>query len=196
MGSEVASCIAPGGDDYEHRLSHIHSLAFYVITETANNVRQHSRGKGFISSQVTREDGLVRIALADNGRGILRSFQDAGFDWSADMDHTGAILKALEARVSSSMNEINKGVGLTLVLGLTRLMSAWLLIVSGNGVYTLNAKGEGNIRLLPDGGFYRGTLIGLTFAQSAVDDFPDLLHRAKVQAGLLRDNVVKINFTS
>jgi hypothetical protein len=194
MGDEIASCIAPGGEEYDHPMAHLHSLAFYVFTEVANNVRQHSRGEGFIAAQVTRKDGFVRLALADNGRGILKSFQDAGFEWSEKMNHVDAVSKALEARISSSVSPVNEGVGLTLVTGLALLMKAWLLIVSGDGVFTVNPQGKTRRIDLPEGGFYQGTLMGVSFPQNAVIDFADMLHTAKVKAGLLQDSFVGINF--
>jgi len=196
IGTEVASCIAPGGEEYEHPLAELHSLAFYVLTETANNVRQHSRGQGFTAAQVSGNDGLVKIALADNGRGILRSFQDAEFAWSHGLSHGDAIAKALESRISSCGAPRNEGVGLTLVSGLARLMNAWLLIVSGDGVLQISPSQATLITTLPKSGTYNGTLIGLTFDQKAVYDFPDLLERAKVEAGLLRNAMVRINFKS
>lgn len=68
MGTELAGCLAPGGEDYDHPLNDLHDLAWYVLTEVANNVRQHSRGLGYVAAQVTRNEGMVRLALADNGR--------------------------------------------------------------------------------------------------------------------------------
>lgn len=194
MGAEIASCLAPGGEDYEHPLSSLHSLAHYVFTEVANNVRQHSRGDGCIAAQVTRGDGLVRLALADNGRGILRSFQDAGLRGSDCMTHQAAILKALEAGVSSSFNPINKGVGLTLVKELAVLMRAWLLIVSGTGVFTLNPDGVPKSSALPSHGEFQGTLIGFTFVQDSVVDFDAMLQNAILRAGLLRNSRTGIKF--
>lgn len=185
MGHELSACLAPGGEDYGHALSHLYDLAWYVFTETANNVRQHSQGLGYVSAQVNHTEGMVRMALADNGRGILKSFQDAGLDWSQDMRDSAALSKALEPRISSKGRPSNEGVGLTLVSNLVRLVSGWLMIVSGNGVLQFRAGGPPSLSTLPPPARFQGTLIGLTFRQKEVQDYGDLLHRAKIDSGLL-----------
>lgn len=43
MGNDLATCLAPGGEDFEHPMADLYDLAWYVCTEMANNVRQHSR---------------------------------------------------------------------------------------------------------------------------------------------------------
>jgi hypothetical protein len=186
MGHDIAACIAPGGDDYGHPMSALYDLAWYVLTEAANNARQHSGGIGYATAQVTRSEGLVRLALADNGRGILRSFRDAGLVWSAKMDDARAIRKALEPFVSSKGGPVNEGVGLTLVSELARLTEAWLLIISGTGVLRLAPNGLTTTEMLPVNGYYQGTLLTLVFRQDKVHDFALMLHEAKIATGLLR----------
>jgi hypothetical protein len=75
---------------------------------------------------------------------------------------------------------------LTLVTELARLTRAWLLIVSGTGVLRVNQGGEPLSSTLPDGGYYRGTMMTMVFRQTAAADYHTLLHEAKVRAGLLR----------
>lgn len=186
MGHAIAACIAPGGDEYGHPLSSVYELAWYVLTETANNVRQHSGGVGYATAQVMRSEGLVRLALADNGRGILSSFQDVGLPWSAALDDIGAIRKALEPFVSSTGGPVNAGVGLTLVNELARQAEAWLLLVSGTGVLRLTPKGLTTTEMLPARGYYQGTLLTLVFRQDKVNDYAQMLHNAKIATGLLR----------
>jgi hypothetical protein len=194
MGTAMAQCVAPGGDDYEHPLSALYDFVWYVLTETANNVRQHSGGTGFATAQVTQTEGFVRLAVADNGRGIRQSFLDAGLPWAAALDDVGSIRKALEPLVSSKGNPTNEGVGLTLSAGLARLAKAWLLIVSGYGLVRLRPDGVQEHGRLPGEGFYPGTLVGLTFKQSDIGDFAELLTAAKVGAGLLQRPGLRGNF--
>lgn len=194
MGHEMASCLAPGGDDYDHPMSGIYDMAWYVLTEIANNARQHSGGQGYVTAQVNSQEGLVRLALADNGKGILKSFQDTGFSWSSGMDDAVAIQKALEPKVSSKGWPANEGVGLTLVAELSRLTRAWLLIVSGQGTLQILPKRGLSVSKLSDGRRFHGTLIGLTFRQQEVRDFADLLHQAKSRTGLLRDGGITGKF--
>jgi hypothetical protein len=187
MGHAMSACVAPGGDDYDHPLSALYDFVWYVLTETANNVRQHSGGTGFAAAQVTRLEGMVRLAIADNGRGIRQSFCEAGFPWAAGLDDAAAIRKALEPLVSSKGTPTNEGVGLTLISGLSRLAPAWLLIVSGSGLLQMRPAGLVESGVLPGGGFYPGTLVALTFKQTDMGNFAELLTSAKVAAGLLPD---------
>jgi hypothetical protein len=111
MGHEMAACMAPGGDDYEHPHASLYDLAWYVFTETANNARQHSRGLGYTAAQVNRSEGLVRLAVADNGKGIRQSFIDAGLSWAEELTDGEAVLKALEPKVSSKGRPHQRGCG-------------------------------------------------------------------------------------
>ncbi|ACB76288.1 STAS domain-containing protein [Opitutus terrae] len=195
MGSEMALCVAPGGDDWEHPLAGLYDLVWYVLTEMGNNVRQHSGGAGFACAQVGAAEGLVRLAIADNGRGIRQSFRDAGLPWAAALDDTGAILKALEPRISSKGSPTNEGVGLTLTAKMAELASAWLLVASGRGVVRWNPdSARPQAGTLRDGGSYPGTLIAVTFRQDRVRDFAQLLDQAKRASGLLRPGQGRAKF--
>lgn len=194
MSDEMASCLAPGGEDYDHPNADLYDLLFYVLSETGNNVRQHSRGQGYASAQATRKDGMVKLAIADNGTGILGSFQEAGMDHF--MDDREAIMKALQSRVSSKGSPVNEGVGLTLVSNLARLMNGYLLVVSGRGVVVGKCGEPFLTAALPNDAYYKGTLLGLSFEEKKAKDFADLLYQAKINAGLLRESGNRGNFES
>lgn len=196
MGSEMALCVAPGGDEFDHPLAGPYDLVWYVLTEMGNNVRQHSGGRGFASAQVGQSEGMVRLAIADNGRGILESFREAGLAWSTTMGDTDAILKALEPRVSSKGSPYNEGVGLTLTSKMAELAEAWMLIVSGTGVVRLNPGSELRVSAgtLPDDARYPGTVVALTFRQDKVNDFAFLLDAAKRASGLLHQKLERGKF--
>jgi hypothetical protein len=194
LGREMAGCLAPGGEDYDHPMAGLYDFSNYVITEIANNARQHSGGLGYASAQLTRAEAMVRIALADNGMGILRSLQLVEYPGSDRMTHTDAIQKALEPRVSSKPGDPNEGVGLTLVANLTRLAKGWLAIVSGSGFVTLAANGKITAGSLPNDRHYRGTLVGGVFPQDTTRDFALLLTQAKVKAGLLPRGTIDAKF--
>lgn len=195
MSREVAACLAPGGDDYGHALSSLYDMSAYVIGELGANVRQHSGGSGFVSAQVNASEGLVRLAVADNGRGIRRSFVEAGLPWSHGLSDVGAIRKALEPRVSSKGEPVNQGVGLTLVTELARLTKAWLMLVSDTGLLQFGPDGVLQESALPGGASYRGTLLALTFRRDNLQDFYALLDEAKQEAGLLAKRPIKTRFT-
>ena len=186
IGNEMAGCLAPGGEDYEHPNASLYDLAWYVFTETANNARQHSGGLGYAAAQVTRSEGLLKLAVADNGKGIRQSFIDAGLSWAENLSDGEAILKALAPKVSSKGRPSNEGVGLTLVSGLVRQTRGWLLVVSGSGVVRMNPGGNAEILPFPEAGRYDGTLVVTAFRQKSATDFAVLLHDAKLQSGLLR----------
>ena len=194
LGKGMAGCLAPGGEDYEHPMAGLYDFSNYVITEIANNARQHSSGLGYAAAQLTRAEAMVRIALADNGMGILRSLQLVEFPESDRMSDTNAIQKALEPRVSSKPGDPNEGVGLTLVANLTRLAKGWLMIVSGTGVVGMSRDGKTIASTLPNGGYYRGTLVGGIFPQDTTRDFARLINQAKIDAGLLRRGTIDAKF--
>ncbi|MBA2434859.1 MAG: STAS domain-containing protein [Chthoniobacterales bacterium] len=194
LGRDVAGCLAPGGEDYDHPMAGLYDLANYVITEVANNTRQHSAGVGYAAAQVTRTEGFVRIALADDGIGMLRSLQLVEYPGSDRFTDMEAICKSMEPRVSCKVGNPNEGVGLTLVSNLTRLAKGWLMIVSGSGVVTIPRDLQTIVRTLPDNGYYRGTLVAGSFPQQTTRDFADLLQRAKIGAGLLRGGTINATF--
>jgi len=195
MSKDVAACLAPGGDDFEHPASPLYDLAAYVIGELGANARQHSRGTGYVAAQVNKGEAMVRIAVADNGHGIRQSFVDAGLAWSHGLSDSASIRKALEPRVSSKGEPVNQGVGLTLVTGLARHTQAWVLIVSGTGIVQIDPDGQVKERNLPPGCIYHGTLVTLTFLHSKLRDFYTLLDAVKQEAGLLAKRPIRTRFT-
>lgn len=197
MGHELAACLAPGGEDFDHPLASLYDLAWYVFTEIANNARQHSLGMGYAAGQAARAEGLVRLAIGDNGKGIKSSFINAGLEWADDATDGEAILKALEPKMSSKGRPTNEGVGLTLVSELARQTRGWLLVVSGRGVVILKPGfPNAEVSVLPDDGCYAGTLVAAVFRQQDIRDFADLLHNAKVRAGLLSTGPSTATFSS
>ena len=186
MAQEVAICLAPGGEEYDHPLSGLFDTIAYVLTEVGNNIRQHSSGVGFAAAQVNRQEGLIRMAFADNGMGILKSFQMVAAPWSIDATDSEAICKALQPRISCKAGEPNEGVGLTLVAELVSMMKGSLLVVSGKGVARIYRDGLRSFEELPEGASYRGTLVAMSFPENAASRYAELLHNAKVKAGILQ----------
>lgn len=196
MGHEMALCVAPGGDDFGHSLAGVYDLVWYVFTEMANNARQHSGGIGYASAQVQRTQGMVQLAIGDNGKGVRQSFIDAGLQWAQELDDVGAIKKAMEPFISSKGNPTNEGVGLSLTAELARQARAWLLIASGQGAVILRPDAELKTEELANGANYPGTLVGMTFKQSSVPDFATMLHNAKEELGLLQRKAAKGRFSA
>ena len=188
LATEVAHCLAPGGDDYENPASELFDLLHYVFTEAGNNVRQHSLGTGFAISQTTKlTDGLVRIGIADNGVGILETFKAAGIDWAERADDAFAITQALKPEISSKGGPVNAGVGLTLVSEMTRALGGWFAVVSGNAVGFVSPSSEDGIavNIMPNQAAFRGTILALAFKSELVSDWAKILTSAKIRSGLL-----------
>ena len=179
LGARIASCIAPGGEDYEHPNAGLYDAAWYLITEMANNVRQHSRGNGFVAAQTTLSDGFVRIAIADGGCSIPVSLKDAGFAWAQDLPDEEAIEQAMVARVSSKGQPANEGVGLTLSSRIVDLMSGHMLVASGAGTVIRGGGGVLKKTRFEHGCRFPGTLIAISFRRSEAADFDSKLHTAK-----------------
>lgn len=77
---DLGECLAPDGSDPESPFAGLWDATWDLITEMANNVRQHSCGEGFASAQFTQSDDFVRIAIADSGKGIPTVLRDGLVD--------------------------------------------------------------------------------------------------------------------
>ena len=175
---DLRGCIAPGGEDYEHPNAGLYDAAWYLVTEMANNVQQHSRGMGFVAAQTTPSDGFVRIAIADGGCGIPASLADAGFQWARDLPDEDIIEKALVARISSKGQPSNEGVGLTLSARIVDLMGGYMLIASDAGTVIRSNKTALKKEHFAPGIRYPGTLVAISFRRSEAADFEHKLHKA------------------
>lgn len=196
LGDRFASCIAPGGEDYEHPLAGLYDATWYLITELANNVRQHSNGNGIVVAQSTQGDGFVRIAIADDGRGIPESLRSSGITAAESLSDTESIYRALEAKVSSKGQPANEGVGLTLSTRVTQLLGGSLLISSQKGLVVCSADGKRIGKSGIDGEGFPGTLITLAIPKANAATFDDKLMQAKDLEGLLRSRGNSANFQS
>lgn len=194
MAQEVASCLAPGGEEFDHPHAGLFDMITYVLTEVGNNIRQHSSGTGYAAAQVNRDEGFIRMAFADNGMGILKSFQMVEAPWSIDATDAEAIAKALESRVSCKAGEPNEGVGLTLVSRLVSMMGGALLVVSGSGMAKFFIGGGRSLETFPDDASYQGTLVAMSFPEKAAKRFAKFLKEAKIDAGILQSGRGRATF--
>lgn len=179
LGVKIAECIAPGGEDYENPNAGLYDAVWYLLTEMANNVQQHSRGMGFVAAQTTQSDGFVKIAIADGGCGIPTSLAEAGFQWARDLPDDDIIEQALVARVSSKGQPSNEGVGLTLSAAIVDLMGGHMLIASGAGTLIRSNHGIVKKACFAADARYPGTIVALSFRRSEAADFDRKLHEAK-----------------
>ncbi len=200
LATAAATCIAPDYADFvEPERSGPFDCVEYAISELALNVLQHSRGAGFMSAQFIPTNRVTRLAIADCGIGIRQSFLDAGSPHCYDgMDDLGAVLKALEPRVSSKSHlstawgggPVNAGVGLTLLRDLAAASGGGFSLISNHGVVQNRNKHR-----LPNGAGFDGTLCELSFPRDRVMNFFALLQDAKQRARLLSGDAHGAQFT-
>lgn len=186
LAARFAACIAPGGEDYEHPLAGLYDTAFYLITELANNVRQHSMGTGYLVAQTTQLDGFVRIAIADCGKGIPEVLRSSGLTANETLSDNESILRALEPKVSSRGQPTNEGVGLTLSARVTQLLGGAVMINSRKGIIICDKDDHRRGITSLGGAGFPGTLVTLVIPKADAHDFHTRLEAAKNQEGLLR----------
>ena len=192
LSTDIAYCISPDADFEDPEQSGLFDLIEYSVSELASNVVQHARASGFATAQYMPRTDLVRVAIADYGIGILRSFVENGSplcepDWT-DAD---AIAAALRPKVSSKSHlsspwgeAVNAGVGLTLLKELCLKTEGQFVLASGRSVLLQRAGWqEPEWRTLRNG--FQGTLCVLVFARAKVRSFAELLHNVKGVVGLL-----------
>ena len=193
LSTDIAHCISPDAaevDDPEQ--SGLFDVIEYSVSELALNVNQHAKAPGFAMAQYTPRTDLVRVAIADHGIGVLRSFTDNGSPvcqpgWT-DAD---AIVTALQPKVSSKLHlrspwgdPVNAGVGLTLLRELCIQTGGHFFLASGNGVFLQMAgKGQPQPKMLPS--YFQGTICVLAFVRAQISNYPELMQKAKQSLGLL-----------
>ena len=140
LSTGIAECIFPDANVEDPEESGLFDLLQYSVSELANNVRQHSRSRGFAMAQYTGRTDLIRVAIADSGIGIARSFTENGSPfWKEGMSDADGIELALRPKVSSKGHlttawgeSINAGVGLTLLKEFAERTEGNLLDLIGN----------------------------------------------------------------
>ncbi|GJD85756.1 hypothetical protein [Methylobacterium haplocladii] len=115
------------------------------LSEIFNNIQDHSdRDNGSIFAQHFPNINLVRIAIADFGRGIPHNVANV----VPDISHNEAIIKAVEAGFSTKSTPRNRGAGLDYLLQ---------TVVGTNGGEVTISSFNGMVRFLPMGGGCRPT---------------------------------------
>lgn len=88
MGDEMACCLAPGGEDYEHPLAAPHNLAWYVFTKTANIARPHSRGFDYAKLVVDTRASMQQLEASKGKDADARARVMANWDRVEEMKKT------------------------------------------------------------------------------------------------------------
>lgn len=192
LSTDIAYCLFPDADVEDPEHSGLFDLLQYSVSELANNVKQHSRASGFATAQYTARTDLIRVAIADNGIGVLQSFANNGSPhWKRELTDAQAIALALHPKVSSKSHltsawgdSINAGVGLTLLKEFCSSTDGHFFMASGSGVCFQRA-GDNLLQQSTLQSNYRGTVCTLSFTRTKIQNFAELLHKAKQAVGLL-----------
>jgi len=141
---------------------------WYSLSELLENSLTHARQKAnyhaavWVAAQYYEKSGIVRMAVVDNGCGMLATL--SGHPELPSKTHLSAISTALIPRVSCNrdgslyLNQGNQGVGLTTTSRIARSARGWLVIASGDSLLHTNRPNDGG--RLPGGGFWQGVSIG------------------------------------
>jgi hypothetical protein len=188
LSADIAGCFFPEEDDdeaWERGEAGACGYVEFAISELGNNLLQHSKAVGYLSAQYYPTADLVRIAIADCGIGIRKSFANSPFASEAGSDRE-AVLLALKPRVSSKEHlevikgtAVNRGVGLTFLRELAASAKGSFLVLSGNGYYSSGKQGT-----IAERCGFQGTFCALSVKRSEADRYSRLLNDAKRQLGL------------
>jgi hypothetical protein len=194
LSTDIARCLFPDADVENPDESGLFDLLQYSVSELANNVCQHAKAAGYAMAQYNGSTDLIRVAIADCGIGIGRSFAENGSPrWNKTMGDLDAVKLALQPKVSSKDHlstpwggSVNAGVGLTLLEALSRETGGQFFLASGTaGLFRKGADVQA-MKELTDVGHFGGTVCALSVTRSSIRNFPEVLQRAKLSTGLLQ----------
>ena len=192
LSTDIAYCLFPDADVDDPDQSGLFDLLQYAVSELANNTIQHAKASGFATAQYTARTDLIRVAIADTGIGVLRSFKEMGSPhWKPELTDANAIALALQPKVSSKSHlttawgeSINAGVGLTLLKEFCSITGGQFFMASGNGT-CFQRTGDNPLQQLSLPSHFQGTICALSFTRAQIQNFAELLNSAKTAAGLL-----------
>jgi hypothetical protein len=140
----------------------------YIFSELIDNALRHGRGRGYdqasvwLSAQYHPPRGLIRLAVADDGCGFLKTFQ--GRDNLRVRSHADAIRAGFRPFTSSKRDvglfadTQHQGLGLTICRDLAHRSEGSVTVVTGNSWIT-NPEIEGEqSRVAP---FWQGAALGV-----------------------------------
>lgn len=127
----------------------------WSINEITDNVLNHSESKfgGFIQASSQYKEKKIVFAVADSGRGILKSMQEGYPELRTELDAIGEAIKAGVTRNP----KFGQGNGLAGSLKIATLTGGSFEIISGNGRLTITDS-ETKRRIIK-GSSFNGTLV-------------------------------------
>jgi len=148
----------------------------YIFTELIDNALRHGRGRGYdqasvwLAAQYHPPRGLIRLAVADDGCGFLKTFQ--GRHDLRVRSHADAIRAGFRPFTSSKRDvglfadTQHQGLGLTICRDLAARSEGSVTVVTGNSWIT-NPEIEGEqSRVAP---FWQGAVLSVELRLSALN---------------------------
>lgn len=185
VASEITRCILPG----THPEDDVYRALQYAAGELLSNAKYHSGGRAFASAQFFPARNLVRVAVADDGMGIRRSFENTSRESDA---HTAndAIRLALTPGVSSALlrplsqpygGQNHRGVGLSITRILAK-QAGRLTIATEDGWFDEEYGAE-----IPQTGACHqvaGSLVAFSLHRDHIADYPAMHADAMREIGM------------
>ena len=148
----------------------------YSLRELLLNALTHAKKEGrlhanvWVAAQHYPKDGMVRVAVVDNGCGVFSTLQSS--PKLGEKSHAGAITAALEPFVTCNPEQhlalagktANRGIGLTTTRRIASAANGKLVITSGNASAT--ADRSLRVKVLPDGAYWNGMAVLMTCQRS------------------------------
>ena len=148
----------------------------YIFTELIDNSLRHGRGRGYahasvwLSAQYHPPRGLIRLAVADDGCGFLKTFQ--GREDLQVRSHADAIRAGFKPFTSSKRDvglfadSQHQGLGLTICRDIACRSEGGVTVVTGNSWIT-NPEVESELsRAAP---FWQGAVVGVELRLPALN---------------------------
>lgn len=186
VASEITRCVLPD----THPEDDVFRALQYAAGELLSNAKYHSGGRAFASAQFFPARNLVRIAVADDGMGIRRSFTNTSREADAATADS-AIRLALTPGVSSALlrpisqpygGQNHRGVGLSITRILAKEAGGRLTIATEDGWFDeLNGREisrTGAPHQVP------GTLVALTLHRDQIADYAAMHAAAMAEIGM------------
>ena len=187
ISSRVAKCLMPTQDDKD-----CFQLLEYSCGEIINNCKQHSGGVGYISAQYALHQDFARIAIADDGIGILESFRQNDSPYYKDgMIDAEALELALKPEVSSTSHRRsiygksqNRGMGLPMIKAFMEQCDGIMFIASGKAYFLQHGNRSPYKVLFRNDTQVQGTIFSVAFCRGKMDKFLTMRRRAYQELGL------------
>jgi hypothetical protein len=186
IASEITRCALPESSTWDD----VYLMLQYAAGELLSNAKYHSGGRAYVCAQFFQKLNLVRIAVADDGMGIRRSFLNTSRESEADTPDA-AIRLALQPKVSSVLLRPNpypyagqnhRGVGLSITRLLARKSFGQLSIATEDGWFDELHGREQSRPHQPV--FFPGTLVAVTLHRDQIADYAAMHAEAMAEIGM------------